>query len=38
MNPNYRHNGGLSSGQGPGTADAPAPKKTRRSSNASARM
>jgi hypothetical protein len=35
--PNYRRNGGLSSGQWTGATDAPAPKETRRSSNASAR-
>jgi hypothetical protein len=35
--PNCRRNGGLSSGQWSGATDAPAWKKTRRSSNASAR-
>jgi hypothetical protein len=37
--PNYRRNGGFGSGQWPYATDTtPAPKKTRRSSNASARM
>ena len=37
--PNYRRNGGQSSGQWPdATNPTTAPKKTRRSSNASARM
>jgi hypothetical protein len=36
--PNYRRNGGQSSGQWPDAINTTAPKKTRRSSNASARM
>jgi hypothetical protein len=36
--PNYRNNGGLSSGQWPYATNTPPPKKARRPSSASARM
>ena len=36
--PNYRRNGSLSSGQWPNATASPAPKRTRKHHNASARM